>query len=187
MDFWLQISTNGGGSYSTVEEWNEGDEFENLIREFDAVTLSGPFSSNTRIRFRCDASGNSDWVYIDDVLLTGCSTAANPNPIQASAADEAANFDIDIDQPVDLLDDELLLYPNPTANTLTIEFNRLTAEDAKIVVFDLLGQIVLIENISGEMADYQRVKLDVSQLEAGQYFLQLVDGTERRTARFVRD
>lgn len=186
-DFWLQISTNGGGSYTTVEEWNLGDEFENLVREFDAVTIAGPFTSNTRIRLRCDASGNSDWVYIDDVLLTGCSSTFNPNPIQASAADEAASVDFDVDQPADLVEDELLVYPNPTSNVLTVEFNRLTAEGAKIVVFDLLGQVVLTENIPGQVADYQQVKLDLSELEAGQYFLQLLEGPERRTARFVRN
>ena len=48
-DFWLQISSGGG--YTTVEEWNLNDEFVNNSREFDAVTIQGPFSANTRLRF----------------------------------------------------------------------------------------------------------------------------------------
>ncbi len=40
-DFWLQISTDGGSSFDTIEEWNRGD-----------------------------ASSNQDRVYIDDVIIT---------------------------------------------------------------------------------------------------------------------
>lgn len=71
-DFWLQISTNGGASFTTVEEWNLNDEFVNNQRYNDAVVIAGPFTANTQVRFVCDASGNSDWVYIDDVVISGC-------------------------------------------------------------------------------------------------------------------
>ncbi|MEL6718532.1 MAG: GEVED domain-containing protein, partial [Bacteroidota bacterium] len=79
-DFWLQISTNGGSSYTTVEEWNRGDEFENDIRYFESVVVNGPFSTNTRIRFRCDASGNADWVYLDDIVVTACDGGSGGGP-----------------------------------------------------------------------------------------------------------
>jgi hypothetical protein len=75
-DFWLQISTDGGQNYTTVEEWNQGDEFQNNQRYNDQVILSGPFTADTRIRFRCEASGNGDDVYIDDIALSGCSWGA---------------------------------------------------------------------------------------------------------------
>ncbi len=74
-DFWLQLSTDGGKTYVSVEEWNLGDEFTNDIRKFDSVVIPGPFSPHTRLRFRCDASSNSDWVYIDDIALSGCSSS----------------------------------------------------------------------------------------------------------------
>ncbi|MEM7792293.1 MAG: hypothetical protein AAF546_12890, partial [Verrucomicrobiota bacterium] len=70
-DFWLQVSTDGGVSFSTVEEWNLGDEFSNNMRENEIVTILGSFSANTLLRFRCDASNNGDHVFIDDVVLTG--------------------------------------------------------------------------------------------------------------------
>jgi len=78
-DFWLQVSTDGGSSYTTVEEWNKGDEFDNGIRYFEEVIVPGPFTANTRLRFRCDASGNSDWVYLDDIVVSGC-TAGTVDP-----------------------------------------------------------------------------------------------------------
>jgi hypothetical protein len=70
-DFWLQISTNGGSSFITIEEWNRNDEFLNDERHNETVAISGiSLSSNTKLRFRCDASSNSDYVYIDDVIIT---------------------------------------------------------------------------------------------------------------------
>ncbi|SEQ39840.1 M14 family zinc carboxypeptidase [Neolewinella agarilytica] len=71
-DFWLQVSTDGGSSYTIVEEWNRGDEFQNNLRYFEDVTIQGPFTANTRLRFRCDASGNSDWIYLDDIVVSSC-------------------------------------------------------------------------------------------------------------------
>ncbi|MGJ8653633.1 MAG: carbohydrate-binding protein [Opitutaceae bacterium] len=70
-DFWLQISTDGGSNFTTVEEWNESDEFVNDVRYNDSVTILGySLNDQTQLRFRCDASGNSDWVYIDDVVIS---------------------------------------------------------------------------------------------------------------------
>ncbi|MGJ8639765.1 MAG: carbohydrate-binding protein [Opitutaceae bacterium] len=70
-DFWLQISTDGGASFTTVEEWNESDEFNNDVREYDTVVISGyNLNDQTQLRFRCDASGNTDYVYIDEVVIS---------------------------------------------------------------------------------------------------------------------
>ncbi len=73
-DFWLQVSLDGGTTYTTVETWSRGLEFENLVREDENVIISGPFSNSTLFRFRCDASGNGDFVYLDDISIDTCST-----------------------------------------------------------------------------------------------------------------
>ena len=85
-DFFLQISTNNGSSYTTVEEWNLGDEFQNLERKNESVTIQGPFSSNSRLRFLCDASANGDQVYIDDIVIRGCEIQVNQAPIASFTA-----------------------------------------------------------------------------------------------------
>lgn len=71
-DFWLQISLDGGSSFTTIEEWNFQDEFVNDQRYAEEVIYEGNLSSNTKLRFRCDASTNGDWVTIDDVKIEGC-------------------------------------------------------------------------------------------------------------------
>ncbi|MFT4525747.1 MAG: subtilisin family serine protease, partial [Bacteroidia bacterium] len=78
-DFWLQISTDGGSSFTTIADYNQGAEFVNDQRYNETVVHAGVFSATTQFRFRCDASGNNDWIYIDDVVITGCEGAA-PDP-----------------------------------------------------------------------------------------------------------
>jgi len=71
-DFWLQISTDGGATYTTVEEWNLDDEFaNNTIYTNETVLITGiTLTDQTRLRFRCDASANNDSVYIDNITVS---------------------------------------------------------------------------------------------------------------------
>jgi len=71
-DFFLEVSSDNGTTYAIFEEWNFGDEFQNNTREFDAVSIAGPFSANMKFRFRCDASTDANQVYLDDIIITGC-------------------------------------------------------------------------------------------------------------------
>lgn len=158
-DFWLQVSTNGGSSFSTQEEWNQGDEFVNNVRENDVVNIAGPFTSTTRLRFRCDASGNADWVYIDDVVITGCSngttsTIVANNRLKEEFEDEGFDFD------------DVTVYPNPVENTLRI---KSIPSNARVRLMSLSGQ--LIEDTVGKS------EFNVSNLKTGLYLLQItVDG-----------
>jgi hypothetical protein len=80
-DFWLQISTNGGSSYTTVQAWAEGAEFQNGAFYQESVTITGyTLTDQTRIRFRCDASGGGDDVYIDEIEISGGSSGPDTNP-----------------------------------------------------------------------------------------------------------
>ena len=70
-DFWLQISTNGGSSYTTVQTWARGTDFQNGTFYDESVTITGySLTDQMRIRFRCDASGNGDDVYIDEIRVS---------------------------------------------------------------------------------------------------------------------
>nr|MBX2871243.1 zinc metalloprotease [Saprospiraceae bacterium] len=86
-DFWLQISTDGGTTFTTVEEWNLGDEFENDIRYNESLEVNWTFTANTQFRFRCDASDNGDYVYIDNVRITAC----DGNPVEPTCTDGIQN------------------------------------------------------------------------------------------------
>jgi hypothetical protein len=94
-DFWLQISTNGGSNWTTVEEWNQGDEFVNGSFYSDSVIITGyTLTNNTQLRFRCHASGNADDIYLDDILVearggTPDTDPPTPNPATFASAPSA--------------------------------------------------------------------------------------------------
>lgn len=176
-DFWLQISTDGGSNYTIVEEWNRNDEFQNNQRYYDAVVISGPFSSNTRLRFRCDASGNQDWVYIDEVLITGCSNAARQSaPTIAPAVEEKILAKAEISK--------VNLFPNPTHNDLNVEFSSNADMEVQMFITDMNGKMVQ-QNQMEVVKGKQQVNLQTAQLNAGVYILHIISKEERIAKKFI--
>ena len=178
-DFWLQISNDGGASYTIVEEWNRGDEFENDAFYTDAVVISGPFASNTRLRFRCDASGNSDWVYIDDVVIEGCSTSNTRNS-EATTDDNELTEDVQIIETAELA---IQLFPNPAKNILNVAYTNVSDESTNITIYDLTGRVVLQQEVNPNNSNH-KVQLDISNLRKGSYLLQMNNGGKSTVEKF---
>jgi subtilisin-like proprotein convertase family protein len=175
-DFWAQISTNGGSTYTTVEDWVAGTDFSNGQRKSGTVTINGPFTSTTRIRFRCDASTDADVVYIDDVVITGClNFTGDPSEEARTIVDDA--------KPVAA--NHLLAYPNPTSDQLTVEFSQ-SEGTATLVVTDMVGKLLQTHKLESNGTGLQQTTLNVGQLLPGSYLLQVIDGKERRYLQFVR-
>ncbi len=175
-DFWLQVSTNGGGSYTTVASWASGQEFVNNTRYFETVVLTGTFAANTRFRFRCDASGNSDYIYIDDVNLTGCTNGTSRVITEENLADIE-------EESIDAIEFNTL-YPNPASTTLNIKFTSTIEKEATLTVFDVTGKLVHSSTLRVD-AGVREETLDVSQYGNGIYFLQLTTDEQRIVKKFV--
>lgn len=168
--FWLQISSNGGSTYNTVEEWNLGDEFNNDERNFDAVNITGPFSSTTRLRFRCDASGNSDWVYLDDVEITGC---INANRAIATLTD------------IDIMGISVQkLYPNPASTFTLLDIISVEDQNIQISISDLSGKTIQSTSFS-LTAGSNTIQIDISDLASNIYFITANSSTNTVTKKIV--
>lgn len=176
-DFWVQYSTNGGSSYTTVASYSRGVSFENNSFYSASVDIAGPFTSNTRFRFRCDASGNSDWVYIDEVTISGCSNG-NLAPITTSHINKSLEEELDVEL------GDVLIYPNPTEGDLNVNFNLGQDEVVSLMVVDLQGRIVMNKPISG-IEGFNTYALSTEALEKGTYMLVLNSELNRITKRFV--
>lgn len=183
-DFWLQISTNGGSSFTTVEEWNRGDEFENEVREFDAVTIQGPFTANTKLRFRADASGNQDWVYIDDVLIEVCGNGgAGANAIASENIDSGNTELLPSVQQADL--SGLKLFPNPSHEDVQLVFDANQAMDAQLNIYSISGKLVQAKPLTIE-AGKQSIEINTQQFEPGYYIVTLSNEKFTKSLRFVK-
>ncbi|MEZ4778189.1 MAG: T9SS type A sorting domain-containing protein [Flavobacteriaceae bacterium] len=174
-DFWLQISSNGS-SYTTVEEWNRDDEFVNNSREFDAVTIQGPFTANTRLRFRCDASDNNDWVYIDDVEIKGCQLQADP-------FQEPGNNTMVEGNTQDLISTTVILSPNPAKEQINVNLIQATGTYT-IEVFTLTGQRMINRLVTAQGLNTS-IPLDVSSLARGIYIVRVDSGKGFVYKRFI--
>ncbi len=71
-DFWVQYWD--GSSWQTVAVFDKGTDFENgnfynVVVQIPAATYNYP--TDAKLRFMCDASGNADDVYIDEIEFRG--------------------------------------------------------------------------------------------------------------------
>jgi len=71
-DFFLEISTDAGQSFSIIQTFVSGTDFSDSIREAVDIQYETTLSTNTRLRIRCDGFRNNDRVYIDEVTINGC-------------------------------------------------------------------------------------------------------------------
>jgi vibriolysin len=65
----VELSVDGG-AFQPVGTFAAGTDFENGVRQEMDLQLALPGTTGVRVRFRCDASGNRDQVYLDDVVLS---------------------------------------------------------------------------------------------------------------------
>jgi len=179
-DFWLQVSTNGGSTYSTVVTWNFSDEFVNGTRYNPSVILTGTFGSTCRFRFRSDASADDDQVFIDDVFISACNSPARDG---FEDADFIVELDGDLSQDAVSVN-RLNLYPNPTSDQLNVEFDLMLDGEWMMVITDITGKMVMSETQS-RTAGRQVMSLQTADYAPGLYLLYMTDGKERLSRKFT--
>ena len=175
-DFFFEISTDGGSSFSIVETWVRGTDFENNTRYFDTVDIEGPFSDEVRFRFRADMSNNNDRVFLDNIDINGCTSSSNSSFISVPKVATLEVFTVE-DEEVTLresdttIDSEIKVYPNPVNHVLTIED---TGENT-YQILTMHGKVVRTGITKGQV--------DVHDLVNGTYILRSSDG---RIVRFIK-
>ena len=171
-DFWLQYFD--GSTWNTVASYVSGSgvnngTFYNATISVDAAQYA--FVSNAGFRFQCDASGNNDQVYIDQVTIEGTnSVKGNTNSLIELGIfrNESITFEGDI-----------LLYPNPVKNN-TLNVLLTGNSDGTFEIVNMIGQTIL----KGESI---LIPIDVSTLESGIYIIKVNDGDEVITDRFIKE
>ncbi|MEM9821076.1 MAG: S8 family serine peptidase, partial [Bacteroidota bacterium] len=195
-DFFLEISSNGGSTYTFVEEWNLTDEFVNNVRENDIVTINGPFTANTRLRFIADASGNADRLFIDDVVVEGC-TGTQSRIIAGTAPSTAVEREDNhrqVEEPTTPkeeleqkrmdLKNSFRVFPNPTDGLVNVVFSTDPKATYEVRIVNALG--MLIDNRQGiQGQDFVQLNFDASTWQKGVYFVTMTDGQELQVLSLV--
>jgi hypothetical protein len=165
-DFWLQVD-NGSG-FQTVQAWVSGTDFNNntLYNESVTITAAGGFGTNVLVRFRCDASGNSDYVHLDNIVLGGCQTngarinLGNTRENLTEEAVEADDFAVDVNYEV---------FPNPARGNFNV---RIDEEGYTARLTSVAGQTLLERNLTVGTNNISTAKL------AGGMYLLVIEGAD---------
>ncbi len=184
-DFWVRFYD--GSSWNTVAAYARGTNFENNQFYTATVTISSAdynFGSNAQVAFQCDASGNADQIYIDQVTVRGTGSAfiapESGQTITAlgtpSRGDDIGTFDA---SDTEEFGGELIrVFPNPATDYLNI--TGLSDNVQAISMYSITG--ALVQEIRTNVN-----RIDVSGLQAGVYFLSIVDAEgEVMTQKFVK-
>jgi len=169
-DFWLQFYD--GSSYITVQTWARGSGISNGSFYNATVSLTPSqynFASNSGFRFRCDASGNNDQIYIDQVTITGTTSGrGNINDLIKVGT---------LDSGVAAFEDDFRIYPNPVqGQILNVELSE--GDKFTYKILNVLGQVISSGESEGEVS--------VTALESGMYFIEVNDGNEIMTKKFIK-
>ena len=177
-DFFIRYSSNGGSSWTTIETFASGTDFNNNTFYSVSIDLSNygiSLTDDVKFRIQCDASSNADQVYIDAVVVTGIpanSALQSTEGIMAIQTDIEANDGFESDWAEDEMKVQKVewsLYPNPTVDFINIKTNTISFGEYQII--NANGTRVMDGYLGTQTS------LDVSQLAKGMYILITKDET----------
>jgi len=184
-DFWVRYYN--GSSWSTVAAYVAGSSYSGDGFYHATITLSNVnFPSNAQFRFQCDASSNSDIIYIDQVTITGASVAGlrgNGNdPVITQQLEQIGSAAIMGIDPIAV--PELQVMPNPTSDYLRI----VSSESLRAVrIYNANGTLVS-QATSLQRGPNANNSVDVSRLRAGLYVVAIeTESGEIRSKRFIKN
>ncbi|MEO1514638.1 MAG: T9SS type A sorting domain-containing protein [Bacteroidota bacterium] len=175
--FSLELSTNGGGAYSSLKTWVSGTDFSPNDDLSDVVNYSGALGSNCRLRFVNDGNQNNDRIFLDAIEIEGCANTSSRYFGQQLPLNEQALPGLD----------QWQLAPNPTSGELRLSFHAQSHSTAhQVQILDSHGRL-LQQRALAVSAGWNKEVFQLSDLAPGLYWLQLrgADG-HVKTLRFVK-
>lgn len=143
------------------------------------LTTADPAISDNGIKFRANSAWTVNWGNVDHLFPSGIGAQDKGN-IWCTAGTWDVVFNTLTGEYVftassathDILDPSVInVYPNPTARDLNIDLSAMNInENVSIKVFDMSGKMMM----SGDYDSNDAISLDVSGLNAGSYFINIV-------------
>jgi len=125
---------------------------------------SNYYVSNMQLKFSFDSDGGNN-LFLDEINLY------QGNPSTASLT-ELSNLE------------NLVIYPNPADDELNIQFSVVDNSDVLLVVQDVTGKQIRTDLIKAT-AGQNLVMMNTSELASGMYFMNIVQGSVKKTIQFM--
>lgn len=179
--FELQLSTNGGSTYSTLQSWTSGVDFAPDDQQTEQLVYSGSLSSNARLRFVNNGSQNNDWVIVDNIRIEGCGGPGFSSKISVSTHTAQNNpFQVGGIQ-------NLRFAPNPVKNEAVLSFQlKGQTQAVEMRIIDALGRVVWRQQ-QLQTEGWNKELLELGRLSNGLYWLHLQtsDG-QQHSIKFIK-
>jgi chitodextrinase len=173
-DFFIEFFN--GSSYEVIGQYISGVDFNNNTFYNETIVLDASsynFNASNRFRIRNDASGNRDYVYFDQIIVSGDNVVGRqPNPSVIDTGENVEDF-------TRANTGNISLYPNPAAAVLNIDVIGNSFDEVN--VYSVTGTLIkTISVVSNKMS------VDVSSLSTGVYFVRFSSNGFVITKRFVK-
>ncbi len=158
-DYWEVQISNDNTNWTKIERTNVSDK--SWRKYAFRVTDYVPLSTTVKIRF-----------VAEDSIIVGANL--NGGSLVEAAIDDMFLYE---EYTVDINENENIsavnIFPNPAINSLSIVYNLNSSEDVSIEILNNVGQIVMFESLKNQSSGIHKNKLDVSNLSAGMYFVNI--------------
>jgi len=162
-NFMLEVSVDGGKSFSLQENWVHGLDFKNGNTHTESVNIDLNFSSQTIFRISCHASSNNDKLFIDEVQINNC---ASQRGIAFSAEKNNNLMDI-VSVSTHKKSGSLRLKANHAREKFTIYMDLLRGKSGSVEIYNKMGA-----KLSRSIFDYDHqgeLSFPIDYLETGNY------------------
>lgn len=172
-DFWLQYMN--GNTATTLATYKRGTNFNNNTFYTASVVIPSSavnFISNAKFRFRCDASDNSDKVYIDKVIITGY-VGAVPS---FNGIVELGGAQEEIETELSDISENLIVYPNPASDNISLAG---ITEMIDYQIFDMSGKLI-------QKGNFDSNTISIQNLSNGMYIIKVNSTSKTFVERFMK-
>jgi len=168
------VGYNNGSSWTAIGTFVCGTDFNNNEFNHADITITDAsynFPTNARFAIQCNASDNSDIVYIDQVTITALSGSSEKVGRKNNHIDNTA-FSMDNIE-------DMIIYPNPASDIINLNYSVDENTTAKIYTLNgaLLRTIKLTDN---------HTEISILNLKAGTYILKIDGDKKSITKRFIK-
>jgi len=174
-DFFVEFFN--GSAYQVIGQYARGTDFNNNAFFTNTILLDASqysFNGNNRFRIRCDASNNRDFIYFDQVIVSGDNVTTSAKVIPTIKETEAL-----VESFARTTNANISMHPNPAESVVYIEIKE--GQYDEIQIFSMTGQLVK----TLQQTD-RNLTLDVSDFASGMYFVRFVADGFAHTKRSVK-
>ncbi|MBR9920823.1 MAG: T9SS type A sorting domain-containing protein [Bacteroidetes bacterium] len=177
-DFFVELFD--GSNYQVIGNYVSGVDFiTNGFFSPPLITLTAGtsnFTTNNRIRVRCNGNANNDKIAFDQVIISGdnVSIVAPPSSKEVEEGNAAMMRTF-----AESTSENIHIYPNPAREEINIEMANNHYDE--IMIFSAKGEVLYVADPGVE-----QITLDISTYPTGMYFIRFISDGLATTKRFIK-